>query len=88
MTFGGIDLYPTLADKAAALGFSLIMNHPFVDGNKRVGHASMETFLALNGFELIASVDDAEVVILQVAAGQISQQDFTSWVQQHLQPIP
>jgi len=47
MTFGGQELYPTLAEKAAALGFSLVCNHPFVDGNKRIGHAAMETFLVL-----------------------------------------
>jgi death-on-curing protein len=45
-TFGGIDLYPELIEKAAALGFSLIQNHPFVDGNKRIGHAAMEITLA------------------------------------------
>jgi death-on-curing protein len=44
MSFGGVDLYPTLTEKAAALCFSLVMNHPFVDGNKRIGHAAMETF--------------------------------------------
>lgn len=44
MTFGGDDLYPTLAAKAAALGFSLIKNHPFVDGNKRIGHLAMEAY--------------------------------------------
>jgi death-on-curing protein len=43
MTFSGEDLYPTVSAKAAALGFSLIRNHPFVDGNKRVGHAAMES---------------------------------------------
>jgi death on curing protein len=58
MTFGGEDLYPTVVDKAAALGFSLVMNHPFVDGNKRIGHAAMETFLVLNGLEIYASVED------------------------------
>jgi death-on-curing protein len=51
-TFGGTDLYPGLIEKAAALGFSLVMGHPFVDGNKRTGHAAMETFLILNGHEL------------------------------------
>jgi death-on-curing protein len=56
MTFSGEDLYSTLVDKAAALGFSIIMNHPFVDGNKRTGHAAMETFLVLNGLEISASV--------------------------------
>ena len=45
MSFGGGDLYPSLAEKAAALGYSLVMNHRFLDGNKRVGHAAMEVFL-------------------------------------------
>ena len=44
-------MIPSVAEKAAALGFSLVCNHPFVDGNKRVGHATMETFLVLNGWE-------------------------------------
>jgi death-on-curing protein len=47
-TFDGTELHPTVADKAAALGFGLVANHPFVDGNKRVGHAAMEVFLVLN----------------------------------------
>jgi death-on-curing protein len=54
MTFGGTELYPTIAEKASAIGFSLIKNHPFVDGNKRSGHAAMEVFLVLNGFEIRA----------------------------------
>jgi death-on-curing protein len=45
------------------------MNHPFVDGNKRVGHAAMETFLILNGYEIIASVDEQERVMIELAAG-------------------
>ena len=60
MSFGGTELYPTLVEKAAALGFSLIKNHPFVDGNKRVGHAAMETFLVLNGHEIDAPVPEQE----------------------------
>ena len=59
MTFGGEDLYPCLPTKAAALGFSLVCNHPFLDGNKRVGHFAMEMFLVLNGQELIAGIDPA-----------------------------
>lgn len=58
MTFGGNDLYPSLAEKAAALGFSLIQNHPFVDGNKRTGHAALATFLAINGYKIDASMDE------------------------------
>jgi death on curing protein len=49
ITFGGEDLYRTLAEKAAALAFSIIRNHPFIDGNKRTGHAAMEVSLILNG---------------------------------------
>ena len=55
MTFGGEDLYPSIAEKTAALGYSIIKNHPFVDGNKRVGHAAMEIFLVLNGYEIKSS---------------------------------
>jgi death on curing protein len=84
MIFGGADLYPTLADKAAALGFSLIRNHPFVDGNKRIGHAAMETFLFLNGYELAAGVDEQEQVILGVAAGTTNRDAFASWVRGHV----
>ena len=68
-SFGGQDLYPDVVAKAAALCFSLVMNHPFVDGNKRVGHAAMETFLLLNGFEINAEVDEQEKIVLSLAAG-------------------
>ena len=86
-TFGGENLYPTLSSKAAALGFSLIMNHPFVDGNKRVGHAAAEALLMLNGFELIAGVDEAEAEILSVAAGQRTRAKFQEWIEEHIRPI-
>ena len=82
-SFAGVDLYPTLTDQAAALGFSLIQNHPFVDGNKRIGHAAMEITLLLNGFELMAAVDESEAVILAVASGQMDRSAFTRWVQDH-----
>lgn len=67
MGFAGRDLYETLAEKAAALCFSLVTNHPFVDLNKRIGHAAMEVFLIINGYELEAEVDDAEDIILRLA---------------------
>jgi death on curing protein len=87
MAFGGQELYPTLADKAAILAFGLVKNHAFVDGNKRVGHAAMETFLVLNGHELQAGVDEQEQVILQLAAGTLGQPEFTEWVRTHVQPL-
>jgi death-on-curing protein len=83
MTFGGEELYPTIIEKASALGFSFIKNHPFVDGNKRTGHAAMETFLILNGFEIDASVDEQEQVILQVASGELGRDEFTEWLRSH-----
>lgn len=85
-TFGGADLYPTLAAKASALGFSLISNHPFVDGNKRIGHAAIEAMLMLNGHQLEASVDEAENLIVGVAAGERSREDLASWIERHLRP--
>jgi death on curing protein len=81
--FGGLDLYPDLVTKAAALCYSLIMNHAFVDGNKRIGHAAMETFLLLNGHELQCGVNEQEQVILQLAAGDYSRNAFTAWVRRH-----
>jgi death-on-curing protein len=84
MTFGGEDLYPTLADKAAALGYALIKNHPFLDGNKRTGHAAMEVFLVLNGYEIRAAVDEQEHLILQVAASEIDREEFTTWLRTHV----
>ncbi len=58
----------------------MIQGHPFVDGNKRVGHAAMETFLILNGWALAADVDEQERVILSVAAGEMNRADFTEWL--------
>ncbi len=80
MTFGGDDLYPTITDKAAALGHALIQNHPFLDGNKRVGHAAMEVFLVLNGYEINAPVDEQEQIVLSVASGGMSRAEFGEWL--------
>lgn len=87
MTFEGQDLYPTIAEKVAALGFSLIRNHPFLDGNKRTAHAAMETFLVLNGYEIRASIEEQERVILQVASGQMGREEFTDWIRHHIVPV-
>jgi death-on-curing protein len=88
MTYGGFELYPTIAEEAVALGFSLIMNHPLIDGNKRVGHAAMEVFLMLNGYEIEASVEEQERVILQVASGKMGREAFTQWLQAHIRELP
>lgn len=88
MTFDGVDLYPDVFRKAAALGHSLISNHPFVDGNKRVGHAAMEVTLMLNGYEISLGVDEQEAVVLAVASGSMSRDAFAEWVVQHFREFP
>ena len=77
-------MYPDLASKAAALGHSLIQNHPFVDGNKRIGHAAMEVFLLLNGHEIDASVDEQEQIIIEVASGKVSRIELGEWLREHV----
>ena len=84
MTFSGGELYPTIVEKASALGFSIIQNHPFVDGNKRAGHAALETFLMLNGYEISASVDEQVEIVLGVASGKITRNAFTDWLHEHI----
>lgn len=88
MTFAGDELYPTIESKATALCFSLVMNHPFVDGNKRIGHAAMETFLVMDGHELVADVDDAEKAILTLAAGELAREELLQWVTSHTNRLP
>lgn len=83
MSFDGADLYPDLVEKAAALGFSLIKNHPFVDGNKRIGQAVLEVCLLLNGCEVAASVEEQESTLLKLAAGTIGRDEFVEWLQSH-----
>lgn len=85
-SFDGEDLYPGVIEKAAALGFSLVMGHPFLDGNKRTGHAAMETFLVLNGYEVSAPVDEQERLMLQLAAGELSRDGFVEWVRSRALP--
>ncbi len=80
MTFDDQDLYPTLVEKAAALAFSLSQNHAFIDGNKRVAQAAMETFLDLNGYEIYAEVDEQEQIFLQMAAGELSRENLVKWL--------
>ena len=84
MTSGGADLYPSLVEKSAALCFSLVKNYPFVDGNKRVGHAAMETLLILNGSDIEASTDEQEQLVLALAAGQLSREDLVAWLRAHV----
>ena len=84
ITFDQKELYPDLVSKASALCFSIIRNHPFIDGNKRAGHAAMEVFLFLNGFEIKAGIDEQEKTFLDLAAGKLDRENFTIWIKNHI----
>lgn len=79
-TFDGQDLYPTLIEKAGRLGYGLIKNHPFVDGNKRIGVHTMLVFLAVNDIKLSYRDEDLIQVALDVASGSVSFRDFCRWL--------
>ena len=83
-TFSGQDLYPTLLEQASRLCFGLIQNHPFVDGNKRIGAHAMLVFLEINNISL--SYDDEELIstILSVASGQLNYDGLLDWIQKHV----
>ena len=83
-TFDGVDLYPSLVDKASALAFGLAMNHPFIDGNKRIAHAAMAVFFDLNGVAIEATVDEQEQLMLNLAAGRVTRAELTTWLERHI----
>ena len=82
-TFGGVDIYPSIEEKGARLGYSLICNHPFYDGNKRTGLLASITFLAKNGISLEFSDDDLIVVGLNLASGTMSYKQYLDWINAH-----
>lgn len=83
-TFSGTELYPTILEKAARLGYSLIKNHAFVDGNKRIGAHTMLVFLALNHIEIEYEDSDFIQLIFSIAAGEISAEQLLAWLQSHV----
>jgi len=76
-----------LASLAAAYGFGIARNHPFVDGNKRTALASMIVFLGLNGIDLEAPREAATAIILSLAAGEITEDVLARWVSSHIRPL-
>lgn len=82
-SFGDTSAYPSLQQKAARLCYGLVQNHPFVDGNKRIGAHVMLVFLALNGVELTYTQRELTDVILQVAAGEKRYEDLLDWLLVH-----
>ncbi|HJW13289.1 MAG TPA: type II toxin-antitoxin system death-on-curing family toxin [Thermoanaerobaculia bacterium] len=85
MTFGGEDLYPDIAAKAAALMHSIVVNHPFVDGDKRVGISAAELFLELNGVRMGARDKDLEELTLSVARAELDAESLAIWFRQRLE---
>ena len=82
-TFGGEELYPTKEEKGARLGYALISNHAFVDGNKRIGMYVMLTFLEVNGIHMDCTNDDVVEAGLGVASGEMDYEDLLAWVRTH-----
>jgi death-on-curing protein len=83
-TFGGIDLYPNLHAKAAQMGYQLINNHPFLDGNKRTGIHIMFLFLLINGEEVVASDKEKIELGLGIAEGKLNPSDICQWLDGHI----
>lgn len=79
-TFGGNELYPSKEEKGARLGYALISNHAFVDGNKRIGMYVMMTFLEVNGIKIDPTVDDVARVGLAVASGEMKYEELLEWI--------
>ncbi|MBQ2956103.1 MAG: type II toxin-antitoxin system death-on-curing family toxin [Clostridia bacterium] len=82
-TFGGEELYPSIEEKAARLGFSLIANHAFADGNKRIGMLVMLVFLKVNGIEMSLADEDIIAAGLGAAGGGMGYEGLLSWVRAH-----
>lgn len=82
-TFDGKDFYPSKEEKAAAIGYGLISDHAFIDGNKRIGMYIMLTFLEVNGITLSLSDDDIVSAGLSVASGKMDRNDLLKWITDH-----
>ncbi len=86
-TFGGDDLYPTVFEKAAALAESLIINHPFVDGNKRTGFLAMASLLQEEGSMLVASQEEAYLFTIHISTGSKSFEEIVKWLKENSKAV-
>lgn len=84
-TFAKKALYPDVFSKAAALGHSIISNHPFIDGNKRVGYMAMRLFLNVNGYDLTASVEENYQFVIEIAEREKDVKSIAKWLKEHSQ---
>ena len=82
-TFDGVELYPTKEEKGARLGFNLVSNHAFIDGNKRIGLLVMLSFLAINGINVKYTDDEWVDIGLSLADGKTTYEELLEWIKQH-----
>lgn len=82
-TFDGVELYPTLEEKGARLGYSLVRNHSFADGNKRIGILAMLTFLSVNGVEISCTDEELVETGLNLASGLMDSEALLAWLREH-----
>ena len=82
-TFMGNDLYPSIYDKAAQLCYGIVNNHPFTDGNKRTALHSMYVYLIINGFDITATQQEVENLIIDVAAGNMTNTELANWLREN-----
>ena len=82
-TFMGNDLYPSIYDKAAQLCYGIAKNHPFTDGNKRTALHSMYVYLIINGFDITATQQEVEDLIIDVAAGKMTNTELVQWLRKN-----
>lgn len=86
-TYDSLDLYPTAYEKAAAIGESIIMNHPFIDGNKRTGYVLMETILRLSGYKIISTDDNLYSFVISISTGESKFEQIVEWLKQNTKPF-
>ena len=86
-SFGGEDLYPSVFEKAAAIGESIIMNHPFIDGNKRTGYVLMETLLRIEGLKITATDDLLYAFVIDISTGNIRFEQIVEWLKQNTSSV-
>ncbi len=84
-TFNKRELYPSIIQKAAALIESLVTNHPFIDGNKRIGYVIMRLYLLDKGYDILANQDDKYDFVMKIAAGKVDFERICNWIKNHIQ---
>lgn len=86
-TFGGTYLHDTIFKMAAAYGYHLCNNHPFIDGNKRISLVAMDIFLQQNGYEIVATEKETYKVIMRLSTGNLSKEQLTSWLLENTESV-